>query len=666
MADEATFAVRLINQATAPARRIARSVRRVTDSMRAAQVRSTALGGAFSRVTSAMRVMGRNGSRVSAFSRDLLRFAAAAATATRLHRGMLAEFRRGVVRASRATIGFLAKDKDVRRLARSFGDLSSRMASMAKNAALVGGGVAALLGGGLVAKVADATVFAERSRLALANLTGSKSGGDKAFQTAINLSKELGLEVQTTTKQYTKLLAAQFTAGRAAGLVRLTADLRAIGATAEEVKSAVRAISQIKAKGRLQAEELVGQLAEAGIATTLVYDALGKTLGKTRDQVRALITAGKVDSDTAIDAIEAAVLKKANIKRAGEAGRKFANATLGGLLARLKAAPSIKFLEIAESSSRGAKALRDVLHSLVNEIASIDPNKAGEFTARVLEGVRNMLPLVREFSTGFGEGFKAVLEGFREASAGASDLQLARDFGRSLAKALGVAVEAMRWLANLVGYLQTPTGAWIAKLTLGALAVGKIATLLGPVVSGFSLLGKLPWGGLLGSLGTAAGWVGRLGGGAARVAVSMGGWLGAIRFGPMLAGLGRMLTLLGPAGLVGAAGLVGYQFGSWIDSVTGASKKLTGFLSRLTGLDDELNKHGKRHYTRAPTPRGMINPRAVAASKAAGGAGDVNLRIGAIHIDGAAAGNDPKRMGDDFARQAGAALQRRRRVAAAR
>ena len=207
--NEANFAVRLVDRVTRPSRAIAAALGKVT---RAAH-RAAMVGKAGRFRDSSGRVREADGKFVRT------------------------KFGDGIKKAN----------KGVTDLAKGLAGASAKGLALA--------GVMAGIGAGFVLKgIAEATIFAERMRMAFTSLTGSASAGEASFRRSIELARELGLGVQDTTKQYAKLLAAQFKAPQAERLIKLTTDLKAIGATAEETKSAIRAITQIKAKGRLQAE----------------------------------------------------------------------------------------------------------------------------------------------------------------------------------------------------------------------------------------------------------------------------------------------------------------------------------------------------------------------------------------------------------------------------
>lgn len=188
-----------------------------------------------------------------------------------------------------------------------------------------------------VGLVADYTMFAQNSELAFNALAKHGASGAKLFEHARGLAVEFGMDVQATSDNFKKLLAAQFNPKLATDIVKMGADLRAIGGSAEDAKGAVRAISQIKGAGRLQGDEL-NQLAEAGLSINLIRENIGKLMGgKSVAEVLKLQEAGKIDADTAIQGILNAVKEKTGSKELGEAGKRFADTTLDGMAGKLKA-----------------------------------------------------------------------------------------------------------------------------------------------------------------------------------------------------------------------------------------------------------------------------------------------------------------------------------------
>lgn len=188
-----------------------------------------------------------------------------------------------------------------------------------------------------IGAVKEFTVFAQNSELAFNALAKHGASGAKLFAHARDLAVEFGMDVRDTSDSFRKLLAAQFDPRLATDIIKMGADLRSIGGSAEDVKGAVRAISQIKGTGILQGDEL-NQLAEAGLSINLIRENIGKLLGgKSVSEVLKLQEAGKINADVAVQGILAAVREKTGSKELGEAGKRFADTTLEGMGGRLLA-----------------------------------------------------------------------------------------------------------------------------------------------------------------------------------------------------------------------------------------------------------------------------------------------------------------------------------------
>ena len=343
---------------------------------------------------------------------------------------------------------------------------------------------------GLVASfahgVVEAAAFAERSKLAFGLLM--KGSGDSAaqFQRVIGLAVKFGLPVEESVKTFQKLLAMQFKPAMAEQLLKMGADLQAIGASTEEVSGALTAISQIKAKGRVQAEELL-QLAERGVSTELVITSLGKALGKTNDQIRALMQAGKITADQGIAAIGEAIAIKTG-GPAGKAGEKFAMSTLTGMANVFKAKGAAIMIGLGEKIT---KPLVDALGPIAKDLmAAIDSPEGkaalesivGGFTS-IFGAVKAAWPVVKEFAGGLLEGLaplKEVGSGFMSAMGPilkvfGVDSKDAASGARLLGQALAVVIGGAAILGGVIAGVVTLLAALGVQAARQAWALGEFA-----------------------------------------------------------------------------------------------------------------------------------------------------------------------------------------------
>lgn len=282
----------------------------------------------------------------------------------------------------------------VRRMGSSFKGLGRSALGVTAKLGLVAAAGAALTAGLFTKSVFDMGNFSQDSNNALALLTGSKSGGREAFEKSVSLSRKLGLNIKDTTKSMQKLLAQQFSLGESENLIKLGSDLKAIGANAQDVQGVIRALTQIRGKGRLQGDEMV-QLAEAGISRELIFQSLEKQFGKDRKAIQKMQEAGKVDSNSAIKAVEFAILAKTKTKKAGQAGAKFAESTLSGAMGVFGAEKDNFLLQIAEGAAPAFKSLARVIGDLGKAFSS--SGSGATFTSafkKMGEAIENMRPNV--------------------------------------------------------------------------------------------------------------------------------------------------------------------------------------------------------------------------------------------------------------------------------
>lgn len=317
------------------------------------------------------------------------------------------------------------------------------LAAGAAAAAVTAAGVA--IGAAFLKTTISAASFRQSTVLAFEAILG-KGKGKGAFKQASDLAEEFGASIQDTAETMKKMRAAGFGESTSVELFKRFQDLKAVGANAEMLARAQLAITQIQATGKLQGDELM-QLGDAGLGAGRVYAALGKQLGKTREEVIALQGAGKISAEVAIKGIMAAIGGMTGGKAAGVAGKKAVDETLAGSLGALKNQWSNMFMTIGKGvdltpiqnivkslrnvfKSDTFKAIKDTLASITNSViemgatlASVfgpDITKAFEtiFNAENLATVKKAFadmgaalklvgPLFKEFKKGFKDAFDA-------------------------------------------------------------------------------------------------------------------------------------------------------------------------------------------------------------------------------------------------------------------
>jgi len=167
------------------------------------------------------------------------------------------------------------------------------------------------------------TAFGERAGTirGYTQLLGSKPQAELEFYRAQQFAQKTDFTSEQVEKGQARLMAQGFRGQDLYSTLFSAADLAAImpGDKNQTLERVIMAISQIKSKGKLQAEELTQQLAEAGLNTGQVFQQLLKPLGvKSVADVQKKLSAGEVTADIAIPAIQRAILAQLGTSRAGE------------------------------------------------------------------------------------------------------------------------------------------------------------------------------------------------------------------------------------------------------------------------------------------------------------------------------------------------------------
>ncbi len=299
---------------------------------------------------------------------------------------------------------------------------------------------------------AELLTFGQNARLAMGQL--AKHGDDPArmFEHARALATRFGLDVMDTTKQYQKFLALQFSPKEGDKLMRMGADLRVLGNSAEDVQGIFMALGQIRGKGRLQGEEML-QLAERGISTELVQEEIGKILGgKSNDQVRQLQQQGKITAEVGLQAIERAIMRKLGESSLGEAGAKFADTTIDGILGRFKAVgQDVGLTALDKVAAPLTKMLGQGLDAFTGFLASPEGAATVDGIASALGRAAEMAVVLAEsFGGGFGETWGVLSASASEflglftGGDGTTTTALLKTLGQSLGQlaALGIGFAA--------------------------------------------------------------------------------------------------------------------------------------------------------------------------------------------------------------------------------
>lgn len=162
-------------------------------------------------------------------------------------------------------------------------------------------------------------------------LGGDKKGAALEYYRAQEFSQKTDFSSLQIEQAQARLMAQGFRDKDLYATLFSAADLAAImpGDKNQTLERVTMALAQIKGKGKLQGEELTGQLAEAGLNTSLVKQQIAKSLGIKVGDVDKRMSKGEISSDVAIPAIQRAILAQLGTSKAGE----FATGSAGSLTA---------------------------------------------------------------------------------------------------------------------------------------------------------------------------------------------------------------------------------------------------------------------------------------------------------------------------------------------
>jgi tape measure domain-containing protein len=383
----------------------------------------------------------------------------------------------------------------------AFGRATQGLATFTKNAVTVGAVVGGALVGGITAAAVGMVDFGQRSRQAFGLLAKEGEVPEQLFQRSLQLAEDFGLQMKDTAKQVQKFRALQFSQKQSEALIKMGADMMALGANSEEVSRVFAQLGQIKAKDTLQTEEL-RTLAESGVSTQVVFAALAKQLGKTEGAIKDMISKGEITGSQALNAIGTAILFKTGTKQFGEAGKKIADSTLSGMATQFRAKTQRAFLGVADAAApainRVAKAIFGDLKSLFEgpklsveeQVASqafgnrggaapLPPlfQKIADAVAGVAKAVEKALPVVKSFLKGFEKG---AAEAWKEFSGAFSEV--AGILGGSEGERTLKMSEA---LGKSFGFLAVATGAVAMAFTAVGVALALVANFAMKVVINF-------------------------------------------------------------------------------------------------------------------------------------------------------------------------------------
>lgn len=253
-----------------------------------------------------------------------------------------------------------------------------------KGAALAAGAyVGAYVGGQAV----ESVQIIEGARQRLTASLGSVQAANKEIKDSVRIAEKTIFSPESAIESLSQLSTNFKQLDQRRYIFGAIADFATVSGKGEEgMKSAIIAINQIVAKGKLQQEELTGQLGELGLPARKVYDQLavilrvkGKNDQERTDKVIKMITAGKVGSDAAVQAITQVMRNQAGGGAAGSFAKLNAG-TLEGQISNLKAALKTLFIINDIDSWPAVEKLKSALGDISGLLAA-DSKEGADFMA---------------------------------------------------------------------------------------------------------------------------------------------------------------------------------------------------------------------------------------------------------------------------------------------
>jgi tape measure domain-containing protein len=331
---------------------------------------------------------------------------------------------------------------------------------------------------GLAAAVKGGVQFnatMEQNRAALKLFLGSTKEADKFLGQLFQTAKKTPFQFTDITNAAKKFLAFGFTAKETKkSLDAIGNSVAALGGGQEKIDRITIALGQIKAKGRLQGDELL-QLAEAGIPA---YQILKEKLHLTADEVKNIGRQG-IDAQTAINALTTGMQERYGRAAAVQ------SRTFTGQISTLKDNTAQALGAMTQGLFKELRKWLPMVNATVVSIGTIFKRKdlsLGEKLAKSLDTAKiHLAPIFRDLKRQIDKAHLAELLG-KALSKGAE--KVAEGAGRLAVLAARSFVTAFR------------SSDAIGKLALGAFLVSKLVgwqTI-------FAGIGKKAGGALLGAI----------------------------------------------------------------------------------------------------------------------------------------------------------------------
>lgn len=280
--------------------------------------------------------------------------------------------------------------------------------TLERGAAMAAKGIAAI---GIAAGAVGLNTAAdmEQANVAFTTMLGSAEAAKTHMRELADFSAKTPFELKGVISMSRQLQGMGFAADEVKPLMTAVGDsVAAMGGGAVELERVTRALGQMKAKGKVSAEEMM-QLSEIGING---WELLASATGKSVSEVQKLASEGKITADVFIKAFKNMQGPLAKFKGAMEAQSK----TLRGMWSTLKDTTT---LALAEMATPIAQRLQEVFPQIQSQTEQFFRGITPQFTAFAggIVGVfANLMPVVgpiiQNLVGAIGTVLTAALPGF--------------------------------------------------------------------------------------------------------------------------------------------------------------------------------------------------------------------------------------------------------------
>lgn len=376
--------------------------------------------------------------------------------------------------------------------------------------------------------------FREDTMVTLDALTGSAAAAEQVYKSARAMAATTPFATKDVIEQYKQLMALGFKQAELERTFKAIGSLAAVRGDPQIMGQLTLAMGQIRAAGRLMGGELL-QLQNAGLGKMDIFEAIAKKMGKSIDEVRKMQEAGKIESETAIDAILTVIEEKYGKVLPGR------SATLTGMVSTVLSRPFELMDDAIDAAKKkgtglakfydGVKAAvqwsRDLFYDDKSQLTSrgeqvvailerlggmmsnlfgdFDATKATEAFDKIMIVVEKVMPHLEGFGKGLKEGFLAGIGPLMKALGGidgekATDAEKITKAFEQLGTVLGfVAGQTIVWTA-LFGKVMGDIALWAGKVVV------TVTELPGSIMAGLTgFVGDMIGAGMNLALGFASG-----------------------------------------------------------------------------------------------------------------------------------------------------------------